>query len=190
MVRRHEKDYLLRYKNKDDALKYRERNIKEIAGIKGAIENSSIGIEDKALLTASLDAYEGKFLELIAEDDNIRALTATMRDSIHQTEPKISGIASLTRSLAAERQTALNQEVKEARMQALILGAVAVVIGCILSIILSRSINTPLKKVVEVAEAMAEGDLTRVAAMQRKDEIGRLSMAVGSGHAESAGEYP
>ncbi|SNB44806.1 methyl-accepting chemotaxis protein [Geobacter sp. DSM 9736] len=53
---------------------------------------------------------------------------------------------------------------------------VALAVG--LGIFISRMITAPLSKVVELATAIAEGDLTRTLDLRRKDEVGRLADAM------------
>ncbi|MCM0081847.1 methyl-accepting chemotaxis protein [Geomonas sp. Red32] len=61
-------------------------------------------------------------------------------------------------------------------MIALIAGGVA--IGLALGIVISRMISIPLRRGVEVAQAVANGDLTHSINLDRKDEVGILASAL------------
>ncbi len=62
-------------------------------------------------------------------------------------------------------------------MIALVLGSVA--IGVVLGILISRLISVPLRKSVDLAMAVASGDLTgRTIVVDRKDETGQLAEAL------------
>jgi methyl-accepting chemotaxis protein len=61
-------------------------------------------------------------------------------------------------------------------MIVLILGGIA--LGIFFAIIIARMITVPLKQSVEVAEAIAGGDLTRTIHLKRSDEVGQLAAAM------------
>ncbi|MBF0552253.1 MAG: methyl-accepting chemotaxis protein, partial [Deltaproteobacteria bacterium] len=56
--------------------------------------------------------------------------------------------------------------------------AATMIFGIILAFVMTRSITRPLSKAVVVADAMAEGDLTRRLTMNAKDEIGDLARSL------------
>ena len=58
-------------------------------------------------------------------------------------------------------------------------GLLAVIIGTLSSVLISRSIVVPLAKAVKLAEAISAGDLTRDLSAEGKDEIARLLGAFG-----------
>jgi methyl-accepting chemotaxis protein len=55
-----------------------------------------------------------------------------------------------------------------------VLGAFALLIGCVLALLLARSITTPLKQAVALAERVVAGDLRASIQHSRSDEMGRL----------------
>ncbi|QXE87681.1 MCP four helix bundle domain-containing protein [Geomonas nitrogeniifigens] len=61
-------------------------------------------------------------------------------------------------------------------MAALVAGGV--LIGLALGIIISRMISVPLRRGVEFAAAVAEGDLTQTVDVDQKDEVGQLAAAL------------
>ena len=67
---------------------------------------------------------------------------------------------------------------ESSRMLMLVLMVVAVIIGVTFGFFISRSISVPLKKSVELSEAVADGDLTKTIDVDRKDEIGQLAGAL------------
>lgn len=56
----------------------------------------------------------------------------------------------------------------------------ALVIGILLTILITRQITRPLRQGVALAEEIARGDLSKRLNMKRKDEIGQLSVALDS----------
>ena len=69
---------------------------------------------------------------------------------------------------------------ESSRTLMLVLVAVAVILGVALGFFISRSISIPLRKGVELSEAVAGGDLTKTIDIDRKDEIGQLAGALKS----------
>jgi methyl-accepting chemotaxis protein len=55
-----------------------------------------------------------------------------------------------------------------------VIGAAALLVGCVAGWLLTRSIVTPLQDAVELAERVAQGDLSATIVHARGDEIGRL----------------
>ncbi|HEU4853429.1 MAG TPA: methyl-accepting chemotaxis protein [Telluria sp.] len=55
-----------------------------------------------------------------------------------------------------------------------VLGALALLVGCTLALLLARSITHPLKRAVALAERVATGDLRASIEHSRTDEMGRL----------------
>ncbi|WEF32274.1 methyl-accepting chemotaxis protein [Pseudoduganella chitinolytica] len=60
----------------------------------------------------------------------------------------------------------------------IVLGAVALMAGCAIAYLVTRSITRPLGEALTVAETVAGGDLTSTIAASRNDETGRLLQAL------------
>lgn len=65
-----------------------------------------------------------------------------------------------------------------ARLLVIILIVIAVVAAIVIALLISRSISQPLTQVVRGAEYIAEGDLTRAVAVEGKDELTQLAVAL------------
>ena len=59
----------------------------------------------------------------------------------------------------------------------IIIGAILIVIGIFISWLMSRSITKPLNKLTGAASAIAGGDYSATVAVERPDEVGKLSRA-------------
>ena len=59
----------------------------------------------------------------------------------------------------------------------IIIGAILVVIGIFIAWLMSRSITKPLNKLTDAASAIASGDYSATVALERPDEVGKLSRA-------------
>nr|WP_319004559.1 methyl-accepting chemotaxis protein [Methylobacillus caricis] len=92
--------------------------------------------------------------------DSINALVKFEQDVINQASEEI-------------------QQVRQSSIWVLItLGMIALIIGAAFAWRLSLSITRPLSKAVNVARAVADGDLTNVVTVDSKDEIGQLLAAL------------
>lgn len=73
-------------------------------------------------------------------------------------------------------------QAKRAKQNAVILiftlVGMALLIGVILARRIARSVKHPIDQVIEMAERIASGDLTTVMKVRRRDEVGRLLLAV------------
>ena len=60
----------------------------------------------------------------------------------------------------------------------IILTAVAVVLGILIAFFITLSMTKPISEIVEIVEAIAEGDLTRESKLTTKDEMGKLGQSL------------
>lgn len=183
-IRRSEKDYLLRYQDPASAEKYTKKTIDKADGLQAAITASKYDLITKDALTAFIDKYKNGFNALVNENGNIKNITAGMRAAVHKIEPLINGdeknkgILTITEELVKQSEKKMTADVTTNKNKARFLAILAILVGIVLSVFITKSITNPLKNVVELAESLAAGDLTKKLNMNRKDEIGQLSRAI------------
>jgi methyl-accepting chemotaxis protein len=97
--------------------------------------------------------------------DHIRALEASAR--VFRTE-----------NLKGTREEILRQSSRATWAMSIFI-ALALLISVSLSMVITRSVTLPLGEVVAVAERVAQGDLRVKLGSERRDEIGRLQIAIG-----------
>src|SRR5262249_43611237 len=78
-IRRNEKDYLLRRERK-----YVDATHSSLEGLKQRIKSSGIALTYAEALLGLLDTYQQAFDALVALDDEVVQLTASMREAIHK----------------------------------------------------------------------------------------------------------
>ncbi len=66
------------------------------------------------------------------------------------------------------------QTIASARTQMFIVGGVAVLVGAVLALCITRSITRPINEAVQVAVTVATGDLTQQIEVKSRDETGQL----------------
>jgi methyl-accepting chemotaxis protein len=126
------------------------------------------------------DYREGKQYALLLKGDKEQAFQVALEGGPYYE----AAYRALQETLQAKQNVALkyyqnSQAVyTEARqlMLALIVGGV--LLGMILGVLIAREIATPLKKIVQILEEIAQGDRSRRAVVDRSDEIGRMAVAL------------
>lgn len=73
-----------------------------------------------------------------------------------------------------------NQITKDSTTHLLIIMMIALILGFVFSIIVSRSITIPIKASVKMANRLANGNLTHIINIKRKDEVGELVSSLNS----------
>ncbi|MBW2739297.1 MAG: HAMP domain-containing protein [Deltaproteobacteria bacterium] len=70
---------------------------------------------------------------------------------------------------------AVEKEIAEAQQQILIIGIVTTIIGGVVAYLLAIFISSPIRRITDATEKVANGDLNTPLTIKRKDEIGTLA---------------
>ena len=149
--------------------------------------DSTVGAGDRELLTG-LQAVRDKTLPLIERAATLGAEGATPEATLVLMN-EVRPVERQWRELAGElvsRQATLNAETYAAagRTQRVATGVLvavslmALAIGALLAWRLSRSVLAPVSQAIAVTERIAAGDLSAAVVTDRRDEMGRLLLAV------------
>ena len=164
MIRRHEKDYLLRGDDKYVANTDKAIEALAQAGGKG--------------LAGDIAAYKEAFHALVAQDTKIAAATETMRAATHKIEPIIDQVVEETdkemTKISEETRTGIT--IKSSIAMAFALAGI--IVGVVIALIITRSITGPLHNALMVNERLALGDVEMKMETGRKDEIGAMLVAM------------
>ncbi len=188
-LRRYEKDYFLNIglsEKQDEYLsKWKETSEALLAGLMH-LEQIELHDEDRAKIQKMRDAlggYEAGFEkvrqqmrdgQLTTPADANRAM-APYKDSIRDLEENANIFRA--ENLDGRREKIEDETTRTGSMMA-VLVVVIVVFASILSVIISRSVTMPVNRVVEVANAIASGNLSVEIKADRGDELGRLQTAM------------
>lgn len=172
IIRKHEKDYLLRQMDKYVA------NLDEaIITVRSDTDASEIPDETKNAINGALSKYAATFHALVSKDQAITAQIAHMRKAIHTIEPIIADLAqSATTQMTAMTEATDSQADHDAAM-ALTTSAIIILMGTALAWLVGKTISTPVKQLVTIIRNIAEGssgDLTKRVEMSGKDELAEL----------------
>jgi CheY-like chemotaxis protein len=155
-MRRHEKDYLLR-----GELEYVQKTKEIIKLLLEAIEGAGMAEEDVVGTSRYLNVYLENFNALVEEDRQITLLNNTLEGLAKKVEALCIKIidASLSASKIDLRHAEDNLKLVNRAMLAVCF--LAVIVGLLLSTLISRSIIRPLDVLLGGIRSLNEGDLTK-----------------------------
>jgi methyl-accepting chemotaxis protein len=104
-------------------------------------------------------------------DGEIAAARGELDDTLRK-------LTEVNTKLAADSRSAAKAAAARARAAALGVGAASIVLALVLGAWITRMITVPLREGVQVAERLAEGDLTTRIEVRSKDETGQLLQAM------------
>lgn len=89
-------------------------------------------------------------------------------------------VISATESVSDVAAELMDKEVNSANIMVITFSLLAAFLGIFIGILMTRSLTVPLKKGVDFATTIANGDLTQVIDVNQKDEIGELASTLSS----------
>ncbi|MBF0214222.1 MAG: methyl-accepting chemotaxis protein, partial [Magnetococcales bacterium] len=173
MMRRHEKDYLMRLQDKYVT------QLRDLASlIVSNVTDSGIPGATKERILTHLVEYEESFVALVAQNKRIQTANEKMRDAAHRMEPIIEEnlAAAVEQMKRLEDQTVADS--RKRAMVALVVAVAAGVLATIFSILITRLIIGPLATLNQFARQVATGDLNAGVDFKRSDEIGQLGLTM------------
>ncbi|MBR0823636.1 methyl-accepting chemotaxis protein [Bradyrhizobium liaoningense] len=174
MMRRHEKDFMLR------------RDPKYIAEVKKAAVEFSKAIEVVAVptavmndITAKLQKYQSEFAAWAETAQQGAALDASMMKTFRELEPSMVEVRIAVDAMYKQADAAEAATRDAVRLWMMIAFAVTVVVLAVVGFFLGRSISKALTGMVGAMTRLARGELSiSIPGVGRKDEIGEMAGAV------------
>jgi methyl-accepting chemotaxis protein len=143
-----------------------------------AVVRAEVNVKQLGAVRESLDAYKKALEEFKA---NFQAL-AEIAKKREAAGAEVRQAAQATAAAALDQTQEISntavQNLGQASTIMLIGLAVALVLGVIVAVFLTRGITKPVIMGVEFARAMAQGDFTKKLDIDQKDEIGNLASAL------------
>jgi len=165
LLRRHEKDFLIRMEE-DYATKFQD----EVKKFEGAIQNSTIAEKDH--LEAKVITYREKFEKLV-EINKLIGLTpkdglmGEMRSAVQQVEPS-------TQELAKNLANQLKKDIQNIMTTLLVVGFVFLSLTFLFTTFIGRSISQSIEKANIAIDVISKGNLRSDAEVLTNDEIGLM----------------
>ena len=100
------------------------------------------------------------------------------RDAFNLASEAVAKLVEMTEAELETSKASSDRTFYTALTVVVVLSVFTILFGLILALLVSRSISTGLNKMVVVADAIAGGDLETPIEVERKDEIGKLSISV------------
>ncbi len=122
-----------------------------------------------------------RLLQLMREDHSADArglLETRLRPVQQKYLDALNRLSDHQQKVMAEDSDRADAQVRTGRVTVVAIGAVAAVLAVALCWLIARSITRPLHTAVQVAEAVAGGDLTSHIPTGRRDEVGQLLLAL------------
>ena len=175
MMRRHEKDFMLR------------RDPKYVAELKKAATEFSKAIEVVAVasttvmndITAKLQKYLSEFAAWAETAQQSAALDASMMKTFRELEPGMQEVRTTVEGLYKQADAAEAATRDAVRFWMMIAFLVTVAMLAVVGFLLGRSISKALSGMVDAMTRLARGELSiAVPGIGRKDEIGEMAGAV------------
>jgi methyl-accepting chemotaxis protein len=174
MMRRHEKDFMLRGSDKyGDELKQRA------AEFRSKLDQVDIPAAAKLDLLAKLDGYQRAFTAWMQTAQQAAAEQKAMSESYARIEPVLIEVEQTTAQDRANAQQA-EMAARDATKRQLQIGiAVIVAAVALLGFLIGRSVSRPLRAMHRAMLELANGNFAVVLpGLGRKDEIGEIAGAV------------
>jgi methyl-accepting chemotaxis protein len=143
--------------------------------------------DDRALLRkidAALRAFESDHA-LLADAVHVQDMSAAARIVAGPADKSADGVMEAIEDYIvnakkdrAEAALAYAATERDAKRLSLLLGAIALLVGAALSLVLARQLSRRLRGVSAAAEALAEGDVDQDVAVSGRDEVGRTAGAL------------
>ncbi|MCY1666853.1 methyl-accepting chemotaxis protein [Rhizobium sp. SL86] len=128
-------------------------------------------------LEATYRRQDDRIRELMLAGDQSGALTLSStenRATVGEIDALLDEIVALEANLLDEAKHAAHADYEKTRMIMLSIAGLATLAATILVLLIARSINRGLRVAVATVRDVSEGDLTQLAVIQTKDEIGEL----------------
>jgi methyl-accepting chemotaxis protein len=174
MMRRHEKDFMLR---RDP--KYVGEFKKAAAEFSKLLASAEVPPALKADIIQKLDKYQADFSAWADGALEVARHGAAMSKKFHEIEPVVAEIQQSVERLYADAEATEAATRGSVRTWMLIAFGLAVVLVSALSLLIGQSISKALSAMVRAMTGLAGGDFTiAIPGLSRKDEVGEMADAV------------
>jgi len=174
MMRRHEKDYMLRR----DA-SYIETFQKSADDFGKAVNASDLPPSTKADIADKLESYRAGFAAWAAGAQESARNASAMSKEYGQIEPIIEAIEKSVQERYARAQAQEADTLDAAKRWMIIALLISIIVVAILSLMIARSVTKAIAAMVQAMTLLAKGDTkVKIPGLRRHDEIGEMAGAV------------
>ncbi|MBF0448892.1 MAG: bacteriohemerythrin [Magnetococcales bacterium] len=174
MVRRHEKDYIMRGQQK-----YVDHLQQVVALIRNNVAQSTIPEESHQQILSYLERYETAFLEMDKQNRLITKLIASMREEVHKIEPLVIDAVERTKIEEENQVQFIREQSAQAQLVDWIVLIIATLIGVVVAFLITNQAAQALKQLDVVISKIAKGDLlARAPGADLNNEFGHIAFQI------------
>ncbi len=174
MMRRHEKDYMLRGNDK-----YVGRIDKRRVEFLAILDKSNAGEEAKKQIAGKIDSYVSSFKKFVAGRKDVTASAKKLSSIYSELEPQLVSLFETAESGLAKAEARMETVSGTVRWTMALIGAVIVVFVTAAVLLISTSIRRPVTGLRAVMAKLSEGDNSvEIPGLQAKDEVGDMARSV------------
>jgi methyl-accepting chemotaxis protein len=176
MMRRHEKDYMLRGDEK-----YGGELRKRADEFSVELAKADLPADTKAEIRKLVDIYKTSFLAFMAGQDTLTEEAADLSQIYERLRPTLFAV----RKAADERLDSVKADLTSVQRYVFWSICITVLMAAALALLFGRWLSTPLVKMATAMERLSHGDLDcEIEPVDRRDEIGKISSALTVFHAK------
>lgn len=173
---------------REDSSRRLDIQLRKLSDARTAYINSAVDPQEKAIydrVKPYLEATEPgirQLIELARQNEDTKMvdlLNGSLRENSEGAFPILYELSNLNTRNMATAFSAAQQTYSASRTDVIILIVFAALLTVVIAWLFSRSIIRPIGQALETAETVAAGNLTRPIETQGRDEITRLSSALG-----------
>lgn len=174
MMRRHEKDFMLRGDEK-----YGDELSKRAAEFSVELAKSDLAADTKAEIRKLVDVYKLSFLGYMAGQSTLTEEAVDLAQIYERLRP----ILITVRNAADERLELVKADLALVRQYVFWSICITVLTMAITAFLFGRRISSPLVRMATAMELLSQGDLdSKIEPVNRRDEIGKISRALSVFH--------
>ena len=174
MMRRHEKDFMLRG---DD--KYSDELVKRVDEFLPELAKADLPADAKAEIKMLIDSYKSSFLAFAAGQSTLNDEAEDLAQIYDRLRPNLEAV----RSAAGKRLDGVRDELLVVQRYVVWSIGITVAVMIATAFWFGRRLTAPLTRMVQAMEHLADGDLDRpIEQIDRNDEIGKISSSLSVFH--------
>jgi methyl-accepting chemotaxis protein len=176
MMRRHEKDFMLRGDEK-----YGDELRKRADEFSAELKKADLPAETKAEISKLVDVYKTSFLAFMAGQSTLTEEAADLAQIYDRMRPTLVAVRSAT----DQRLDSIKTELASVQRHVSWSICITALLAAALALLFGRWLSTPLVKMARAMEGLSQGDLdSKIESIDRRDEIGMISRALSVFHAK------
>ncbi|MDJ0832374.1 MAG: methyl-accepting chemotaxis protein [Gammaproteobacteria bacterium] len=175
MMRRHEKDFIMR-----EHEKYIPRMAKRQEEFAQQLRASKVPPQTQTEMTARMAEYHQGFLDLVAGTKLVRERIATYREAVHQVDPILEATTKRVEQILGQTKLDIDQQVQNFAYTIAIVIALTGLLILATLIFVNRSLNLSLGRLNGTVTALNDGDYNARVGLENDDELGQLGRAFDS----------